>query len=143
MAVTALCPLTFNLIGDWSRLLPRRWHAGKQRSCNLLSLYYSSVRKDKWEEEHVGQREDKKKKNSICKKRDQSEGRPCERKTTGIKNEKNFPVFVLSGMAGVSSVQPCSDLLAGRRWLCCSPLDKSAMKPDRSNTDHQRKPLAR
>lgn len=60
----------------------------------------------------------------------------------GPKLRPNSNVYFIWGgrCVGSTTLRWCSGPFSG--WLCGSPRDKSVMKPDGNNTDHQRKPPA-
>lgn len=83
----------------------------------------------------------------MWKKRDQSSTQWREKQLRNTETHEcklyHFLMFILSEVAGVSDPQPCRASLARSQWLCGSTTDKTVMKPNGNNTDHQRKPLAR
>lgn len=74
----------------------------------------------------------------------QQRSRVRENKATGKHRESgtNSNVYFIWGgrCVGSTTLRWCSGPFSG--WLCGSPRDKSVMKPDGNNTDHQRKPPA-
>lgn len=66
----------------------------------------------------------------------------CETLTIRGQNCALILMFILSEVAGVPGPQPRT-APAHSHWLCSLPRDKTVMKRDGKNTDHQRRPLAR